>query len=140
MATDMKCDPEPGITALVSGIVSDGQRLIEQQLTLFRREIGGEIRHMRNAVISLAIGAGITAVGGMLLVAMVVHLLHAYTEMPLWGCYGLVGGVLVGGGALLLYLGGKGAADAHLLAPPQTAEALKENVEWFKHPTSSERT
>jgi hypothetical protein len=140
MATDVNCDPEPGIATLVSGIVRDGQKLIEQQFTLLRREIEGAIRHMRNAVISLAIGAGISAVGGLLLVAMVVHLLHAYTEMPLWGCYGLVGGVLVGSGAMLLYLGGRRAADAHLLSPPQTTEALKENVEWFKRATTSEPT
>ena len=138
MEEGVQCDPEPRIATLVSGIVSDGQRLIEQQLTLLRREIEGEIRRMRNAVISLAIGAGTSAVGALLLVAMVVHLLNAYSDLPLWGCYGLVGGVLLGGGALLLYLGGRGAADAHPLAPPQTTQALKENVEWFKHQTTSE--
>jgi hypothetical protein len=135
----IQCDPEPGIGSLVSGIVSDGQKLIEQQFNLLRREIEGEIRRMRNAAISLAIGAGISAVGGLLLVITLVHVLNAYTELPLWGCYGLVGGVLLSVGALLLYVGGKGAADAHLLTPPQTTEALKENVEWFKHPTTSER-
>jgi uncharacterized membrane protein required for colicin V production len=138
MDDGVKYAPEPGIATLVSGIVSDGQRLIEQQLTLLRREIESALRQARNAVISMAIGAGITAVGGLLLLAMVVHLLHAYTNLPLWACYGLVGGVLVAAGALLLVLGGKEAADVHILAPPQTTEALKENVEWLKHQTTSE--
>jgi hypothetical protein len=130
-------DSQLGIAALVGGIVQDGQKLIEQQFALLRREIAGELRRMRNAAISLAIGAGACAVGGILLLVMVVHLLHTYTDLPLWGCYGVVGGALAGTGALLVLLGSRKAADVHLVPPPQTAQALKENVEWLKHPTDS---
>jgi hypothetical protein len=137
MAEVLHSPPEPGIASLVSGIVSDGQRLVEQQLELLRREIGYEIRRVRNAAISMAIGAGITALGGLLLIGMVVHLLNAYTDLPLWACYGIVGGALGAIGALLLYFGGMEVADSHLIAPPQTTAALKENVEWLKHTTNS---
>jgi hypothetical protein len=137
MADDLKGKPEPGIASLVSGIMGDGQRLMEQQFTLLRREIEGEIRRVRNAAISLAVGAGVTAVGGLLLIVMVVHLLNAYTDLPLWGCYGIVGGGLAGIGALLLYFGGSEAADVNLISPPQTTAALKENVEWLKHQATS---
>jgi uncharacterized membrane protein required for colicin V production len=140
MDDGVKLAPEPGIATLVSGIVGDGQRLIEQQLALFRREIESALRQARNAAISMALGAGVAALGGLLLVAMFVHLLHAYTDLPLWGCYGLVGGVLAATGALLLIIGGKGAADVHLLAPKQSTEAFKENVEWLKHQTTSAPT
>jgi hypothetical protein len=140
MDEGVKVAPEPGFATLVSGIVGDGQRLIEQQLVLFRREIESALRQARNAAISMAIGAGVAAVGGLLLVAMVVHLLHAYTDLPLWGCYGLVGGVLAAAGALLLIVGGKEAAEVHILAPPQSTEAFKENVQWLKHQTTSEST
>jgi hypothetical protein len=38
----------------------------------------------------------------MLLMLMLVQVLAAYTEIPLWGCYGIVGGVLVVVGGVLL--------------------------------------
>jgi hypothetical protein len=34
---------------------------------------------------------------------MVVHLLDALTEIPLWGCYGIVGVVLLAIGGILFY-------------------------------------
>jgi hypothetical protein len=42
-------------------------------------------------------------VGGLLIVLMVVHLLDAFTDLPLWGCYGIVGIVLLTIGAVFLY-------------------------------------
>jgi len=44
---------------------------------------------------------------------------------------------LVGVGALLLYFGTREAASVHLITPPQTTEALKENVEWLKKQAAS---
>jgi hypothetical protein len=41
---------------------------------------------------SLGIGIGLAAIGGWLLILMLVHLLQALTAFPLWACYGLVGG------------------------------------------------
>jgi hypothetical protein len=134
----VKSGLEPGIATLVGGIVNDGQRLIEQQFILLRREVEDELRRLRNAVISMAMGAGTCALGGLVLVGMFVHLLNAFTDLPLWGCYGVVGGGLIALGAMLLLIGGKGAASAHVLAPPQTTESLKENVAWLKHQTNSE--
>jgi hypothetical protein len=140
MAIGVLHEEEPGIASLVGGIADDVQHLLTQQVTLLRREIGVEIRRAKSAAITLAIGAGLATVGGLLLLMMVVYFLNTYTAIPHWGCYGLVCGVPLGTGALLLYLGGREAADVHLLAPPQTIEALKENVTWLKHPTTSEPT
>jgi hypothetical protein len=120
--------------------VDDAQKLVEQQVILFRRVIEGEIRRVKSAVISLAIGAGITAIGTLLLLLMTVHAVHASTELPLWGCYGLVGGVIVGIGALLLYLGRSEAAAICLIPPPQTTEALKENVQWLQKQTAPKQS
>lgn len=137
MADEVKNEAQPSIVSLVGGILGDAKKLIEQQFTLLRREIEGEIRQAKSAAISLALGAGITAVGSVLLLLMVVHAVHAFTEVPLWGCYGLVGGLLVVVGSLLLYFGRREAASVHLIAPPQTTEALKENVEWLKKQRAS---
>ena len=53
------------------------------------------------------------------------------TRLPLWGCYGLVGGAVGAFGAGLLVGGMRKAGDVHLAAPPQSLAALKENLAWI---------
>jgi hypothetical protein len=62
---------------------------------------------------------------------MLVHLLHAPTALPLWVCYGTVGGPCAAGRVALLVLGKNKLAYVHL-APQETAETMKENVLWIK--------
>lgn len=127
---------EPSMASLVSGIIADAQVLLKQQFALLRRELQQELRQARTAAISLGVGVAILAVGAMLLIVMLVHLLQVSTQLPLWGCYGIVGGLLalIGGG--FLAFARSEAADVELAPPPQTAEAIKENVEWLKHPAT----
>jgi hypothetical protein len=139
MATGVLDESEQGMAPLVSGIVSDAGRLISQQFTLLRRELEEEIRRAKAAAISLAVGAGIITVGSIFLLLMVVYVLDFYTAIPLWGCYGLVGGLLFGTGALLLYLGGSKASNVHMLTPPQSTEAMKENLQWLKNQAKTEQ-
>jgi len=40
----------------------------------------------------LGLGIGVVAIGGISLMLMLVKVLAAFTEIPLWGCYGIVGG------------------------------------------------
>lgn len=140
MAIEVKGDAEPSMTSLVGAIFSDAEKLIEQQFALFRREVEGEIRRAKTAATSLALGAGIGAAGAFMLLFMFVYIILAHTTIPLWGCFGLVGGLLVGIGALFLYRGGKEASHVHLTAPPQTTETLKENVEWLTNQPTSKPT
>jgi len=84
---------------------------------------------------ALGIGIGIAAVGGLLLLLMLVHLLHALTPIPLWGCYGIVGGVLVLAGLLVLYSGKKAVEEIEVV--PETVETLKENAKWIREQTTS---
>ena len=128
---------EASITSLVASIANDAGKLIEQQFILLRRELGEEIRRARIAAITMATGVGLATVGAFFLLLMLVHVVHTFTEIPLWGCYGLVGGLLAILGGLALFFGKKEAGDIQLLPPPQTAEAVKENVEWLKNPTNS---
>jgi hypothetical protein len=136
----MRTSSEPSITALVTGIISDGQELIKQQFALLRREVEEEIEQAKTAALFLALGAGIVAVGGLLLAFLLVYLLANTTTIPLWGCFGIVGGGLATIGALCLYFGRREAADVVLTPPPQTAEAIKENVQWLKEQTTSNKT
>lgn len=138
MFTETANQSESGIAVLVGGIISDLQKLIAQQFAMLRLEILGEIRQLKTAAISLAVGVVATVAGALLLPFMLVYLLKEYTPIPLWGCYGIVAGVVAGMGLLLLFLGGRKAAALHI-KPAQTTEALKENFRWLKNETFHER-
>lgn len=138
MATDLRDGRDTSLATLVGGIVHDAQNLISQQFALLQREIQGEIRQAKNAALSLGAGAGIVALGVVFLLVAAAHALNYYANLPLWGCYGIVGGTVTLIGAALLAYGRREAHDVHLIKPPQTAEALKENIEWLKNPTTSE--
>jgi len=71
------------------------------------------------------------ATGGVLTTLMLVHGLQRATRLPLWGCYGLVGGAFGAFGAGLLVGGMRKASDVHLAAPPESLAALKENLAWI---------
>jgi hypothetical protein len=124
---------EQSATTLLGGIVRDGQQLLHQQLEMLRSEVKQELHQLRSGLVSVCIGVGVAAVGGMFLLVMLVHLLDAYTEIPLWGCYGIVGGALGLVGGAFLIGGRKSVSDLQLSPPPATARALKENIEWIKN-------
>jgi len=122
------------LTGLVSDIINDAQDLIRQQLLLFRQDLRNDIRKMREGAVFLAAGIGVTVIAGLLLLLMVPLLLNwLVPTIPLWGCFGIVGGVaaLVGGG--LLYAGARQFQSVDPLSDP-SAEALKENLRWTTPP------
>lgn len=133
MATDLRNGPQPGVTALVTGIVHDVQELLAQQLALFKHEIESDFARTKEAAISLFVGLGIALVGSALLFLMLVHLLQWATELPLWACYGLVGGGLAVLGGALFYLGKK-KFEAFNPLPDESVRALKENVQCLTNP------
>src|SRR5947207_2994417 len=102
MATDLRNDirndvrapPETSVTALVTGILNDAQKLLSQQVDLFKAEIRSDLIRSRDAAIWLLVGLGTAAVGAGLLFLMLVHLLQWVTEWPLWACHGVIGGGL----------------------------------------------
>jgi len=137
MATDLKPSIEPSIASLVGGIVTDAQDLMKQQFALLRREVQTELRQAKMAAISLSIGICLAAIGGLILLFMLVHLLNAVAGLPLWSCYGIVGGGLTIIGLGFFFLGKREAADVELAPPPRTAETIKENWQWLKGQTIS---
>jgi hypothetical protein len=124
---------EPSMSGLVTGIVNDAQELIKQQLALARHEIKEDFRKTKEAALSLALGGTIALLGGILLCGMLVYLLDALTVLPLWACYGIVGGLLAVVGGVLVYLGKK-KLDSFNPLPEESAQALKENVQWITKP------
>jgi hypothetical protein len=129
---------EPTSAALLGSIINDARDLLLQEFTMAKLEMKDELRKTKTAAISLGIGIGVAGIGGLLLVLMLVHLLHRLTELPLWGCYGIVGGVFVLVGVVILPTGKKAAEDIEVI-PPRTVETLKENAKWIKNQTTSNR-
>lgn len=130
MANQLQTAPEPSMTSLVSGIIDDVQELIKQQADLIRSEIKDDMQKTKVAVSSMAAGAGVALLGVILLSLMAVYLLHwAAPNLPLWACFGIVGGALAVAGGALIYAGKK-KFDSFNPLPDQSFQALKENLQW----------
>ncbi len=131
MPRTARATPASDTASTVQDIASDAQKLIEQQFQLLRSELADEFHKLRGAGLAMGSGAGLVAVGGILGTAMLVHLLHDKTRLPLWGCYGLVGGLFGIAGAGLLSTGIAEASGVRLL-PPQTEQTLREDARSIK--------
>ena len=126
--------PEPSVTGLVSGIVQDVQKLIQQQLALFKHEIRENLRKSKEAALMLGLGIGIGSVGGLLLSFMLVYLLNwAFPKLALWICF-LIIGMLASAAAGGLFLAAKKKLESVSAVPEQSVEAFKENVQWIRNP------
>jgi hypothetical protein len=130
---------ELSVAALLGGIANDAKELLVQELALTTIEVHDTLRRAKTATIALGLGIGVVAIGGILLMLMLVQVLAVYTEIPLWGCYGIVGGVLVVLGGVLLAVG-KRTAEAIDVVPRRTLETMKENMQWFTGQTTCNRT
>jgi Putative Actinobacterial Holin-X, holin superfamily III len=126
----------PSLAALLGGIMKDAKDLLVQELTLAKLEGHDEVRQIKTAALSLGIGVGVAAVGGILLSVMLVHVLAAYTDIPLWGCYGIVGSVFGVLGWVLLASGKHKIEEIDVM--PQTVETMKENAQWLREQMTSD--
>jgi hypothetical protein len=138
MATDLQTAHEPGLASLVRDIVNDIGDLIKQQIRFAQAEIKSDLRKSCEAAALFAVGAGSGLVGLLFFGFTMVYLLHWLTapvgadpaRVPLWGCYAIIAGLFLASGAVLAFLG-KRSWDSFTAVPPQTAQTLKENVEWI---------
>ena len=136
MATER--EREPSLASLLSGIVGDAQVLVRQEIALARQEIREEISNAKDAGISLAIAGGVLAVGGLLLVLTLAQALAYFLHWPVWVGYGVVGTVLAIVGYILLSSAQKRMKEISPV-PEKTVETMKENVEWIKDRTTSDK-
>jgi hypothetical protein len=119
--------------------MSDATLLLHQELALAKYEFYEEARKAKSAAVSLASGIGVGAIGGLLLIIMLVHLLRALTEWPLWVCYGVVGGICLGGAGAMLYRARKQMNEIEII-PQDTIQSIKENVQWLKGKAALKKT
>jgi len=129
---------DSSIATLLGGIVGDAQQLVHQEIALARHEIREEISTAKDAGIQLAIAGAVLTVGGLLLVLMLAQGLADLLNWPTWAGYGIVGVVLAIIGAILFSAAQQRAKQVRPV-PEKTIETLKENVEWIKDRTTSDR-
>ena len=134
MADRITNETTPSMASLLGGIVSDIQTLIRQEMALAKSEMVREWDKAKTAAGSMAAGAGVLALGGFFLCVTIVCVLTEVAGLPWWASFLIVGGVLTAVGAVLFFVGRSRAAEVHVV-PPQTAETMKENVQWIRNQT-----
>ena len=130
---------EESFASLLGGIAYDAKELLLQEVALTKRELQYELHKAKTATIALGSAIGIIATGGILLMLALVHLLDAFTVVPLWGCYGIVATILVVLGAVLL-VAAKTKAEALEVVPQPTVVRMKENARWLTKQTTSDKS
>ena len=121
-------------TEQIEPVVQDAEKLVGLHVDLLRAELRQAAGEASPALASLGAGAGLAAAGGLLGSLALVHGLQRTTRMPLWTCYGLVGGVLGAVGVGLMGTGGRRLSEVGFV-PYETLAALKEDLEWVKGKT-----
>lgn len=129
----LKTEADPSMTALISGIIGDAQNLVRQQLAMFRTELKQDVRRTKQTLVALVCGLALVSVGCTLLCFMAVHGLAMAFELPLWACFGIVGGTLAAIGGIGFYAALRQFNEFNPL-PDESAQALKENMQWISHP------
>jgi hypothetical protein len=107
MAQDAQQIPKPTLLGLVRGIIDDAKQLVIGHYEFRKYQTLREVAKAKAAAIWIAIGTALAGIGIILVTLMLVHLLHAVSNIPLWGCYGIVGIIILAAGGGFLYAGKK---------------------------------
>ena len=130
---------DSGLMGLVSGIFDDARTLVRQEAQLLKDEVKLELSKAGRAASGFGIGAGLTAVGALFLLLMLVHGLHEYFSWPLWICYGSVGAVIALIGITMI-VRAQSLAGSVRATPRRSLHTMKENVQWIKERMMLKRT
>jgi uncharacterized membrane protein YqjE len=128
-------DSPTSVTQLVGGIVTDLQTLLHQELQLAKTELRQEWDKTKTAAGTMVAGATVLMLAALLLCFALVYLVNFFAPaLPLWACFAIIGAALALIGGILVGIGHSKAAEVNVI-PPQTAETMKENVQWMQNQT-----
>jgi uncharacterized membrane protein YqjE len=117
------------VTALVTGILDDAQKLIRQQMEMLKAEVKEDFRRSKRAAEFGGVGIVLLTVGFLGLVMFIAYLFHdefGFSLAASWGITALI----------FLITGGAFAATSYVLLerfnplPDKTFHALQENITW----------
>jgi len=137
MATER--DYDASLATLLSGIVGDAQELVRKEIALARQEIREELSVAKDAGTALVIAGAVLGVGGLFLLITLALGLADLLDWPAWAGFGVVGLVAAIAGAVMLSSARQRLQHVHPV-PERTVETMKENIEWIKDRTTSDKT
>ncbi len=135
MSPDLEEPPAQTTASLVSGIVGDLQRLVEQQFQLARREVEVGLRLRAAAATVFGLGLVVFFLDAIVLCLALAHLLHWVMSppgtdpawFPLWACHAVVAAVLAVIGVIFACVG-RAKFMSIVPVPKSAAEILQENI------------
>ncbi len=127
---------EPSITELVEEIGSELQTLVKQEIALARTELYERFDEAKSLGISFALGGGLLAIGGLLLVLMLAQAIADLFDWPEWAGYAVLGTVFSVVGAVRLYAAQQQVKATEFM-PTQTVDSVKRDVEAFSNRPAS---
>jgi Putative Actinobacterial Holin-X, holin superfamily III len=123
---------ERSVAALLSDLANQIGSLVRQEVALFKAELMEKLGLIGRSVGAIAVGAMIAFSGWLALVAAAI--LGLAIVLAPWLAALIVGIVLVGVGAGLLYFG-KSRLDVDALAMRRTLGSLREDEAWVREQT-----
>ena len=120
---------DTSITELVSGILTDAQKLIRQQAEMLKAEVREDFQQSKRAAEFGALGIVCTTVGVLALTTALAYLLHEQFQFAMWASWGLIGGLFLLAGivsGVFSYL----LLERLNLLPTKTINSLNETMEW----------
>jgi hypothetical protein len=130
---------DQSLARLLGELIGDAQHLVRREIDLAKQEVRTEVDHAKQGAIALGIGAAITALGGVLLLLMLVYALHEGLNLTLWLSYLIVGGITAIIGAILLWQGINKLQHIDPV-PHETIDSVRKDVEWISQQTTSDKT
>ncbi|NJK81142.1 MAG: phage holin family protein [Chloroflexaceae bacterium] len=124
-------DESQSVAHLLGELVADAQHLVRKEFELARTEVRQEINKAQQGAISLGIGVGVLAMGGIMLLLMLVYLLADVFTLELWISYLIVGAVLAIIGTILL-LTGRSRLQQIDPKPEATIDEVRKDAQWLK--------
>lgn len=131
-------DDQGSVSQLLGGLISDAQTLVRREIDLAKTEVSTELSKAREGGVLIGAGVGLAVVGGILLGHMLAHLLQDVFDIALWISYLVVGAILTLAGVLLLRQGAGRMRDISL-APHETIDSVRKDVEWIKEQSPSDK-
>jgi len=125
--------PQATVTELVSGIITDVQKLARQQMEMLKAEVKEDMNRSRQALLVGGIGVAMLTVGAMALVFALVYLLRDQAGLSEWAAWMIFAGVCLAAGVILGVVA-RNLFESFNPLPDKTFNALQENLTWQTTP------
>jgi hypothetical protein len=125
-----------GIGGLVSGLLTDLQGIVRDEIALARVEITEQAGRAKIAAATLGVAAVALAFGGIFLLVAAAVGIADLLDWPVWTGF-LIMALLLGVAGMVMLSSGRSRLRNVRPMPEQTVQTLKENSQWIANRLSS---